>query len=77
MPRSGKVTLVSLETRLHADRFEEIFRLSCDAGRVVHKEMQKAVIARTGALARALEEGIPDGGAALRDADDDNDMRID
>lgn len=77
MPRNGKVTLVSLETRLHADRFEEIFRLSCDAGKVVHKEMQKAIIAKTGALACALEEGTPDGGTTLRDADDDNDMHID
>jgi len=34
MPRTGKVTLVTMETRLHVDRFEEIFRLAFDAGRV-------------------------------------------
>ncbi|THH04222.1 hypothetical protein EW145_g5681 [Phellinidium pouzarii] len=77
MPRTGKVTLVTLETRLHADRFQEIFRLACEAGEVVHKEMRRAVMVRTGALVHALEIGIPAGGAIKRDVDDDDEMRID
>ncbi|KAL5526858.1 SKI6 [Sanghuangporus sanghuang] len=77
MPRTGKVTLVTLETRLHADRFEEIFRLACDAGKVIHKEMRQAVMARTGQLVRALDIGLHDQGALQRDTEDDQEMRID
>ncbi|KAH8117737.1 exosome component 4, partial [Phellopilus nigrolimitatus] len=78
LPRTDKVTLVTLETRLHADRFEEVFRLACEAGNVVHKEMRRAVMTRTGALVRALEDGTPPGGAVQRDVDeDDNEMRVD
>jgi len=54
MPKTSKVTLVTMETRLHVDRFEEIFRLACDASKVVHKEMKSAVRARTGALVEAM-----------------------
>ncbi|KAF7970115.1 hypothetical protein HWV62_25000 [Athelia sp. TMB] len=54
MPRTGKVTLVTMETRLHADRFEEIFRLAIDAGRVIHREMKAAVKDRTEALVAAM-----------------------
>lgn len=78
MPRTGKVTLVTLETRLHADRFEEIFRLACEAGKVVHKEMRRAVKSRTNALIHAMGDGSATSVGAQRDADeDDNDMRID
>lgn len=77
MPRTGKVTLVTLETRLHADRFEEIFRLACDAGKVLHKEMRRAVMARTGQLVRALDVGLADQGVAQKDTEDDQEMRID
>jgi exosome complex component RRP41 len=57
MPRTGKVTLVTMETRLHADRFEEIFRLAIDAGKVIHKEMKSAVRHRTDALVTAMGSG--------------------
>lgn len=57
MPKSGKVTLVSMETRLHVDRFGEMFRLACDAGKVIHAEMKKAVKARTQRLVNAMEVG--------------------
>lgn len=77
MPRTSKVTLVTLETRLHADRFEELFRLACDAGKVVHKEMRRAVLARTGQLVRALDVGLQEGEGLHREADDDQEMRID
>lgn len=77
MPRTGKVTLVTLETRLHADRFEEIFRLACEAGKVVHTEMRRAVKTRTGDLVRAMGDGMTTTGAAQRDVEDDNGMHVD
>ena len=71
----ASTTLVTLETRLHADRFEEIFRLACDAGKVLHQEMRRAVKNRTNVLVGALSTtGSTD--AAQREADD-ADMRDD
>jgi len=55
MPRTGKVTLLTMETRLHVDRFGEIFRLAVDGGTVIHKEMKGAMRARTDVLVRAME----------------------
>ncbi|KAI0088287.1 ribosomal protein S5 domain 2-type protein [Irpex rosettiformis] len=75
MPKSGKVTLVSMETRLHVDRFGEMFRLACDAAKVIHGEMKKAVKARTQKLVNAMDVGP---GAKLQgdfaDRDDEMDM---
>ena len=77
MPRTGKVTLVTLETRLHVDRFEEIFRLACEAGGVVHGEMCRAVENRSVALVRAMGEDQRGAGAgASRDAENNNDMEM-
>jgi exosome complex component RRP41 len=59
MPKSGKVTLVALENRLHVDRFEETFRLACEAGKVLHKKMRAAVQARTSSLVMAMGSGAP------------------
>jgi exosome complex component RRP41 len=76
LPRTGKVTLVTLETRLHADRFEELFHLACDAGKVLHKEMRRAVKNRTSVLIGAMGTVTGTNDAAQREADD-NDMRDD
>lgn len=57
MPKTGNVTLVTMETRLHVDRFGDIFRLACEAGKVIHTEMKKAVRARTQRLVSAMEMG--------------------
>lgn len=57
MPRSGRVTLVTMENRLHVDRFEEIFRLAVDAAKVLHSEMKAALLKRTGSLVTSLEDG--------------------
>lgn len=62
LPRSGKVTLASLETRLHVDRFEEMFRLAVQACKVLHKEMDAAARERTKGLIDAMGGKI--GGAA-------------
>ncbi|KAH7928290.1 exoribonuclease, exosome component 4 [Leucogyrophana mollusca] len=57
MPKTERVTLVTMETRLHVDRFEEIFGLAVDAGKVIHKEMKLAVQARTSSLVSSLGVG--------------------
>ncbi|KAI0048992.1 exosome component 4 [Auriscalpium vulgare] len=58
MPRTGRVTLVSMETRLHVDRFEEILRLAGQAGGVIHKEMRAVVRERTKGLVDAMGAGV-------------------
>ncbi|KAG6810434.1 hypothetical protein H0H92_011876 [Tricholoma furcatifolium] len=74
MPQTGKVTLVTMETRLHVDRFEEIFRLAGDAGKVIHGEMKRAVRSRTSALVTAMGAGPRAGGGGLVDRDGDDAM---
>lgn len=70
MPRTGNVTLVTMETRLHIDRFEEIFRLAAEAGQVIHKEMKSAVRARTHALVSAMGSGIKPRGTEFESRND-------
>lgn len=74
MPKTGKVTLVTMETRLHVDRFEEIFRLAGDAGKVIHGEMKGAVRSRTSALVTAMGSGPRVSGGDLADKDGDDRM---
>lgn len=62
MPRTKKMTLVTMETRLHIDRFDEIFKLAADAGEVVHKEMKAAVKSRTSTLVDAVRSARIDAG---------------
>ncbi|KAH9925513.1 ribosomal protein S5 domain 2-type protein [Fomitopsis serialis] len=71
MPRTGKVTLVALETRLHVDRFADIFRLAGEAGQALHKEMKRAVKNRTSRLVGAMETGmkLPVGGGEALERD--------
>lgn len=57
MPRTGRATLVTLETRLHVDRFEEVVRIAGEAGQVVHKEMRRRLRERTKALVDAMAAG--------------------
>ncbi|CAL1693791.1 unnamed protein product [Somion occarium] len=78
MPKTKKVTLVTMETRLHVDRFGDIFKLACEAGQVIHKEMKRAVSERTQKLVTAMEMGprvVPSADVGDRDAmiDDLND----
>jgi len=58
MPRSGHLTLVSMETRLHVDRFEEILRLAGEAGPVIHKEMRAVVRQRAKELLDGMSKGL-------------------
>ncbi|KAI0297288.1 ribosomal protein S5 domain 2-type protein [Multifurca ochricompacta] len=68
MPRSGRLTLVSMETRLHIDRFEEILRLAGEAGAVIHKEMRAVVKERTKGLLEGMSIGLRVSKAAEEDA---------
>jgi len=55
LPRTGKVTLVTMETRLHVERVSECLKIAGDAGKVLHKEMRRAVEGRTKRLVQAME----------------------
>jgi exosome complex component RRP41 len=44
-----------METRLHVDRFEEIFRLATDAGLVLHEEMKAAIMGRSRTLMNSVD----------------------
>ncbi|KAI0318624.1 ribosomal protein S5 domain 2-type protein [Amylostereum chailletii] len=57
LPRAGTVVLASMETRLHVDRFAELFALAGEAGTVLHREMRRAVGERTTALVDAMGVG--------------------
>ncbi|KAH9481534.1 Exosome complex component RRP41 [Psilocybe cubensis] len=57
MPKTQKVSLVTMETRLHVDRFEEVFRLATEAGLVLHEEMKSAVLGRAKELISSLDMG--------------------
>lgn len=69
MPRTRKVALVNLETRLHLERFRELFELACEAGQTIHKEMKYSVNDRTVALVGAMDAGSK--GGATDDGDRD------
>ena len=64
MPRTGRLTLVSMETRLHVDRFEEILRLAGEAGPVIHKEMRAVVRQRTKDLLDGMNKGLKESNPA-------------
>ncbi|GBE88461.1 hypothetical protein SCP_1302760 [Sparassis crispa] len=61
IPRIKKVTLLTPETRLHVDRFADIFRLACETGQTIHKEMKHAVSNRTSMLIEAMGTGLSHG----------------
>ncbi|KAF9554015.1 hypothetical protein CPC08DRAFT_767070 [Agrocybe pediades] len=61
MPKTQKVSLVTMETRLHVDRYEEIFRLAIDAGSIIHEEMKAAVLARSKTLMTCIDLGTHGG----------------
>lgn len=72
LPKSGKVTLATLETQLAVERFEEMLKMTGDAAKVIHKEMVNAVRTRTDRLVKAM--GAPGGGREGKQYDMDVDM---
>ncbi|KAH8099885.1 ribosomal protein S5 domain 2-type protein [Cristinia sonorae] len=76
LPRTFKVTLVAMETRLHVERVSECMKIAGEAGKVLHQEMKRAVEARTKRLVQAMDMaprigGV--GGGVDRDVDMDED----
>ncbi|KZW02850.1 hypothetical protein EXIGLDRAFT_664851 [Exidia glandulosa HHB12029] len=63
-PRTGKVGLLLMDTRLHVERFEEIFRLAAEAGKVIHEEMRVAIRTSTAGLVKAMGGAIVAGPGA-------------
>ncbi len=57
MPKTRKVSLVTMETRLHVDRFEELFRVAVDAGKVIQEEMKATILDQSSALIRSMQIG--------------------
>jgi exosome complex component RRP41 len=57
MPKSKKVVLVTMETRLHVERFQELLNLARDAGAILHQEMREAVLERSAGLIAMAEPG--------------------
>ncbi|PPQ91016.1 hypothetical protein CVT25_013941 [Psilocybe cyanescens] len=68
MPKTQKISLVTMETRLHVDRFEEVFRLATEAGLVLHEEMKSAILGRSKELINSIDLGNNTRGG---DGDDD------
>lgn len=62
LPKSGKVTLATLETQLAVERFDEMLRLTGDAAKVIHGEMVGTVKARTERIVRAMDGAQVTGG---------------
>ncbi|GAA6008389.1 hypothetical protein JCM11491_004458 [Sporobolomyces phaffii] len=81
LPRSGKVTLVNLETRVGVQRFEEMLRWGIEGGKIIQSAMEDAVRTWAESLARpsktltALFPGMggTEAGAA-GDGDEDMDL---
>jgi len=69
MPKTEKISMVTLETRLHVDRFEELFRVATEAGAILHQEMKAAVLGRAKSLIRAGSQSRApiDGGNGMND----------
>jgi exosome complex component RRP41 len=57
LPRSGRVTLATMETRLHVERFEQIFKLVIQAGDALHERMRAAIRERTSKLVQSMTLG--------------------
>lgn len=55
MPRSGKVTLLNMESRLHVTRFQDVLKVAGQAAEVLREEMGSAVRSRSKALINAME----------------------
>jgi exosome complex component RRP41 len=71
LPGSGKVTLATLETRIHVDRFEEMLAVGVEGCKVLKTEMEGEVKKRTGTMVQRMKlNALPDR-AAGRDFDRD------
>lgn len=76
LPRTGQVTLASLETRLHVERFQQIFQLAIQASAVLHNEMELAVRDRTKTLVQAMTGKVVESQEEFDHDTDDEKMLI-
>jgi len=67
LPRSGKVALVAMETRLHVERFGEMFEVARKAASVLCGEMRAVAKERVGELLDAMNSGP----TLVRDGEED------
>jgi exosome complex component RRP41 len=74
LPRSGALTLVNMETRLHVERFEALLKVAGEAGKVLHTEMRTHLRAHTTALVDAMS-AVPGGGGPTRASGDVQERR--
>lgn len=56
MPRSNKVTLLTMETRLHVERFEQVLSITREAATTIHRELRSALAARTDMLIKYMDQ---------------------
>ncbi|KAI0026621.1 ribosomal protein S5 domain 2-type protein [Vararia minispora EC-137] len=68
LPRSGKVALVGMETRLHVERFGEMFDVARRAAGVLCAEMRAVARGR----AREILDAMDSGPAVLREGENDS-----
>lgn len=54
LPRSGKVPLMQLDTRIHIERFSAMIGISVEAAQVLRDELDAAMRGRTLKLVTAL-----------------------
>ncbi|GAA6039958.1 hypothetical protein JCM8097_002639 [Rhodosporidiobolus ruineniae] len=79
LPRSGKVTLVNLETRVGVGRFEEMLRWGVEGAKAVQGAMEEAVRAWSASLAapsKTLGALFPGMEGATSGGGDDDDMDL-
>ncbi|GAA5845384.1 hypothetical protein JCM5353_004815 [Sporobolomyces roseus] len=82
LPRSGKVTLVSLETRVGVGRFEEMLRWGVEGSKVVQGAMEEAVRDWAETLAKpqktlgSLFPGMQGGGKGGAEDGEDEEMDL-
>lgn len=54
LPKSGKVTLVQMESRLHVDKLEDVLSLAGKGCKHIHQVIDKTIRDRAEELARKM-----------------------
>ncbi len=55
LPKSGKITLMQMESRLHVDKLEEVFTLAGEGCKQIHEVIDKTVRERAEDLAKKMQ----------------------
>lgn len=72
LPGTGKVTLATLETRIHVDRFEEMLAVGVEGCKILKAEMEAEVKKRTGTMVERMKlNALPDRAGGMKDSDRD------